>query len=109
MHGNLAPDTCPVITAARLGEHTGLSTLNCWKVRALAGQLIEVRRLQPSVAMAGEIAPAPVVGINEDDVGLLGWCINAVKDAQRREQQGDKECEDKFHEVSSMQMDLVKT
>jgi hypothetical protein len=32
-----------------------------------------------------------------------------MKDAQRREQQGDEVGEGKFHEISSMQMNLVKT
>jgi hypothetical protein len=39
----------------------------------------------------------------------LVWRINGVKDAQRREQQSGEVGEDKFHEVSSIQMDVVKT
>jgi predicted PolB exonuclease-like 3'-5' exonuclease len=39
----------------------------------------------------------------------MGWRINAMKHAQRREQQGGEVCESKFHEDSSIQMDLVTT
>jgi hypothetical protein len=59
--------------------------------------------------MAREIAPAPVVGVDEDDVGLLGWRINAMKDAQRREQQSGEEGEGKFHEDGGIQTEHVKT
>ena len=43
------------------------------KVRALAGKPVEVRGLQPRMAVGGEIAPAPIVGEDEDDVGVGGW------------------------------------
>jgi hypothetical protein len=39
----------------------------------------------------------------------MGWRINAVKHAQRREQQGGEECVGKFHEDSSIETECVKT
>jgi hypothetical protein len=39
--------------------------------------------------VAAKITPSPVVGIDEDDVGLLD--IGGVESSHRREQQGEQE------------------
>ena len=75
----------------------GIQHIELLKVCALAGQLIKVGRLQPGAAMAGEIAPAPVVGIDKDDVGLRCFC--RVRLVPWQEQQGGKEREGVFHRV----------
>jgi hypothetical protein len=61
--------------------------------------------------MAGEIAPAPVVGIDKEDVGFdFGLrSIGGRQSSQWREQQGGEVCEGKFHEDGSIQTEPVKT
>jgi hypothetical protein len=39
----------------------------------------------------------------------MGWRINAMKDAQRREQQSGEVGEGKFHEDGSIETERVKT
>ena len=46
----------------------GIQHIELLKVRALAGELVEVRRLQPRMPVTRQIPPAPVIGEDEDDV-----------------------------------------
>ena len=51
------------------------------EVYALAGELVDNGRLQPRVAMAAQIPPPPVIGVDEHDVGFA-----SLLRAQFREQ-----------------------
>ena len=44
--------------------------LELLEVGPLRGKSVQVRRLDPGMAVAGQFAPSPVVGEDEDDVGL---------------------------------------
>ena len=57
---------------------------------ALCSQPVERRRGEFRIAMATQIAPAHVIGEDEEDVGLLrlGWCVCGVEWCERRKQQG---------------------
>ena len=51
------------------GRAHGIEDVELVEVGAFARESVEVRRPQPRVPVRREIAPAPVVGENEDDVG----------------------------------------
>ena len=48
---------------------------------SLRGEAIEIRRLVKRMARAAEVAPAEVVAVDEDDVGLHGvvWECGGVE------------------------------
>ena len=66
----------------------GIEHIELLEIRALAGEPVEVRRLQPRMPVADKIAPAPVVGEDEDDVGLCVGGVGGVQRGQRSQQQG---------------------
>ena len=63
----------------RSGRGTGRADVKIGEADAARVQLVDVRRLQDRIAVAGEIAVALVIGDDENDVGfrsleLLGRC-----------------------------------
>ena len=60
------------------------------EVDPFPGKAVEVGRLEPGSAVAGDVAPAHVVGVDEDDVrGRGGWgCIGRDESGERGEQEG---------------------
>jgi hypothetical protein len=68
-------------------------------VSSLRSQSVEVRGFQIRMAVGGEIAPAPVVGEDEDDIGAKGW-VGSGGDRHRREKKenGVGETMEELHE-----------
>ena len=59
------------------------------KIRPFAGQPVKVRRLQPRMPVTRQIAPTPVVGKDEDDVGFGFFC--GGEPGQRHQEQSHDE------------------
>src|SRR5436190_13944520 len=57
--------------AARRAD--GAAGIKLVELRAVARQPVDVRSVHQLVPMAGEVAPAPVIGQDEDDVWARGW------------------------------------
>ena len=53
------------------GRADGVEHVELEEVRALSGEPVDVGGLQPRMAVAREVAPAPVVGEDDDDVRLF--------------------------------------
>ena len=75
--------------AARRAD--GVEDVELPEVDALRGQLVQVRRAEPRRAVGGEVAPAPVVGEDEDDVGARGRSRAAEGSRGEDEQQQAEE------------------
>ena len=79
----------------RVGEHSGLAAYAWVNRMPRGGQPVDVRRLVKGAAETADVAPAQIVGEDEDDVGLGGEAGFAASAAQMRrrwhQQQGKDE------------------
>ena len=70
------------------------------KVSALSGQAIDVRRLDVGMLpMAAEIAPAPVIGEDKEDVCL---CRAGRYESGRANRHGEKQCDIQIHGLNDL-------
>src|SRR5262249_54812681 len=87
------------------GRSTHGGDVEVGKANALAVELIEVRRLQHRIAVAGQIAIALVIGEKNDDVGSLAlfWLRGHDGTGERQHKTNDRQDQDEIsHGIGPM-------
>ena len=85
------------------GRAYWIENIEVLKIRPLAGQAINVRRLQPRMPMARQVAPAPVIGEDEDHVRSAAGLSFFSAEGRMPNEEGrkqERENEDNFHGAS---------